>query len=179
MGIVSTRKLRRRLAAMPLPEPFSIEGLVANMEAQSGRRIELIEIDDRATDLRTACGLRARTDDATYILYRRRPTENQTVHTKLHELVHEFFDHGTNLTAAELQTLVPNHIRGGLAARLGQSAVIQARARYDSEEEREAELSASLIKDLIRRTDPGGDDLVSHLEVSLSHPVAPLRRRRK
>ncbi|MFF8992523.1 hypothetical protein ACF09H_21810 [Streptomyces sp. NPDC014983] len=163
---------------MPLPESFSIEGLAANMEEQSGRRIVLVEIDDRTADLRTACGLRARVPDATYIFYRRRPTVNQTMHTQLHELVHEFFDHGTNLSAEDLQALVPTHIRGSLAARVGGGAVIQARARYDSAEEREAELSASLIKDLIRRTAPSGDDLVSHLESSLSHPVAQLRRRR-
>ncbi|MFH0246165.1 hypothetical protein ACGRHY_27955 [Streptomyces sp. HK10] len=178
MSFLSMRRLRRRLTDFPLPEPFSIDGLVANLEAQSGRRITLIELNDRATDLRTACGLRARAESHTYIFYRRRPTENQTSHTVLHELAHEFFDHGTNLSSEQFEGLVPSHIRRNLIDRLGAPAVVQARARYDSVEEREAELSASLIKDLVRRQGPQGDDMVSLLENSLSHPVAPLRRRK-
>lgn len=178
MGIVATRRLRRRLADMPLPVPFSVEQLAANMAARSGRTITFVEVDDRGTDLRTACGLRARTAQATFIFYRRRPTLNQTLHTRLHELVHEFFDHGTTLTPAQLRELVPGHIHQSLTERMGPGAVVQARARYDSAEEREAELSASLIKDLVRELRPGGSDLVSLLEVSLSHPVAPPRRRK-
>lgn len=178
MGIVSTRRLRRRLAAMPLPVPFNVEQLAANMAVESGRTITFVEVDDRDTDLRTACGLRARTVDATFIFYRRRPTPNQTLHTRLHELVHEFFDHGTSLTPAQFRELIPGHIHEALAERMSQGAVVQARARYDSAEEREAELSASLIKDPVRELQPGGSDLVSLLEVSLSHPVAPPRRRK-
>ncbi|MDJ0372496.1 hypothetical protein QMK19_23220 [Streptomyces sp. H10-C2] len=177
MGIVSTRKLRKRLAGLPLPDPFTIDGLVANMAAISGRRIELVEITDRDTDLRTACGLRARTADTTFILHRQRPTEHQTQHTQLHELAHEWFSHGTNLSAAELRALVPAHLRDGLIQRLGPDAVIQARARYDTVDERDAELSASLIARAARQGVSGGQDLVSLLETSLSHPIAPLRRR--
>lgn len=47
---------------------------------------------------------------------------------------------------------------------------------YDSPEEQQAELSASLIKRLARRQPLAGDDMVSLLESSLSHPVAPPRR---
>lgn len=178
MGFVSTRRLRRRLATMPLPVPFSIQGLAANIAAESGRAITFVEVDDRQADLRTACGLRARTAEATFIVYRRRPTENQTAHTLLHELAHEWFDHGTNLTPAELRALAPAAVHDSLAERMSQGAVVQARARYDTAEEREAELSASLIKELVRDLGPGGSDVVSLLEVSLSHPVAPLRRRK-
>lgn len=178
MGIVSTRRLRRRLAAMPLPVPFSIHGLAANMAAESGREITFVEVDDRLADLRTACGLRARTAEATFIVYRRRPTENQTTHTLLHELSHEWLDHGTNLTPDELRALAPASVHDSLAERMSRGAVVQARARYDTAAEREAELSASLIKEMIRDLGPVGSDLVSLLEMSLSHPVAPLRRRK-
>ncbi|WP_433892633.1 hypothetical protein [Streptomyces sp. CA-111067] len=156
--------------------PFSIQGLAANMSAESGREITFVEVDDRLADLRTACGLRARTADATFIVYRRRPTQNQTSHTLLHELSHEWLDHGTNLSPDELRALAPASLHDSLAERMSRGAVVQARARYDSVEEREAELSASLIKELVRGLDPGDGDMVSLLEMSLSHPVAPLRR---
>lgn len=178
MGIVSTRRLRKRLAGLPMPDPFTIDDLVANMAAESGRRIELVEITDRDTDLRTACGLRARTETTTFILHRRRPTPHQTLHTQLHELAHEWFSHGTDLSAAELRALVPSHLREGLIQRLGSGTVIQARARYDTVDERDAELAASLIATQAARLSvAGGQDLVSLLETSLSHPIAPLRRR--
>lgn len=177
MGVLRTRALRRRLLGLPLPEPFSLTGLIANMEDLSGRRIVVCPVDDRNTDLRTACGLRARTPQATFIVYRQRPTVLQTEHVLLHELVHEFFDHGTNLSAPELAELVAPQVQQSLLKSLGPHAVLQARARYDRPEEAEAELSASLIKDAVRRQRWGGDDMVSLLESSLAHPVAAVRRR--
>ena len=183
MGAFSMRRLRRtceqKLADLPLPDPFSIAGLVANIEAVRGRTIELIPIDDRGTDLRTACGLRVKTETHSYILFRRRPTQNQTDHVKLHELVHEWFDHGSSLTAEELQRYVPPALHASLAERLGRGGIVQARARYDTLEEQEAELSASLIKRMVRRQLPQGDDMVSLLEATLSHPVAPPSRGRQ
>jgi hypothetical protein len=173
------RACERKLADMPLPEPFTIEGLVANMEAASGRVIKMIPLDSRSSDLRTACGLRVRTDEFSLILYRPRPTQHQTDHVRLHELVHEWFDHGTSLDADELKRLVPEHLRPALIERMSSGAVLQGRARYDTREEQEAELSASLIKRLVQRQFPIGSDMVSLLESTLSHPVAAPRRTRK
>ncbi|MFF2142174.1 hypothetical protein [Kitasatospora sp. NPDC058190] len=171
------RECERKLADLPLPDPFTIEGLVAAMEAASGRTIKLVPLDDRGGDLRTACGLRMRADGLSLIFYRPRPTQHQTNHVKLHELVHEWFDHGTSLGSDELRLLLPEHLRQGLVERMGRGAVVQARARYDTREEQEAELSASLIKRIVQRQfHPAGGDMVSLLEQTLSHPVAPPRR---
>ncbi|MFB6988602.1 hypothetical protein ACFC0C_16060 [Streptomyces sp. NPDC056178] len=172
---IEVRRLRKvceaKLAHLPLPTPFSIPGLVSAMEMARGRTIRLIPIDDRDADLRTACGLRARGRSTTYVLYRRRPTPNQTEHTILHELAHEWLDHGASIPPAQVARSLPIGALRQLAEVIGADTVIQARARYDTAEEREAELSASLIKRLARRR-PAGDDLVSLLESSLSHPVA-------
>ncbi|WP_425557812.1 hypothetical protein [Kitasatospora cystarginea] len=170
------RECERKLSDLPIPEPFTIEGLVAAMEAASGRTIQLVPLDDRGSDLRTACGLRMRADDLSVIFYRPRPTQHQTDHVKLHELVHEWFNHGTSLDTDELRALLPENLREGLIERMGNGAVVQARARYDTREEREAELSASLIKRIVQRQIPTGGDMVSLLESTLSHPVAAPRR---
>jgi hypothetical protein len=173
------RACERQLADMPFPEPFTIEALVANMEAVSGRVIKMIPLDNSNTDLRTACGLRVRTDEFSLIFYRPRPTQHQTDHVRLHELVHEWFDHGTTLEGDELKQLVPAYLRPALVDRMSSGAVLQGRARYDSREEQEAELSASLIKRHVRRQFRTGSDMVSRLESTLSHPVAAPRRTQK
>lgn len=176
MGLMTTWRLRRRLESMPLPVPFSIDGLVANLEEVTGRRIVLIEMEANGANLRAACGLRARLHATTWILYRRRPTPNQTLHTILHELTHEWQDHGTNLPMEEVRFLLPEALLAEFD-RLGADAVVQARGRYGTPEEREAELGALLLQDMIR-PEADGEDMVSLLETTLSHPVERRRRNR-
>ncbi|WP_367435174.1 hypothetical protein [Streptomyces celluloflavus] len=62
-----------------------------------------------------------------------------------------------------------------LGARRAEETVVQARAHYSIPEERQAELSACLIKRLARRR-TAGTDLISVMEASLTHPLAPPRR---
>src|SRR5690349_10731535 len=107
------KECEKRLADLPMPVPFNIEALVRNMEIARGRRICLVPLDEHEVDLRTACGLRAATEEVTLVLYRRRPTRQQTEHTILHELAHEWFDHSTGLTTEEVKKYIPGHIRQG------------------------------------------------------------------
>ena len=172
------KRCERQLADLPLPTPFSVAGLVTNMEAARGRSIILVPIEDEDADLSTACGLRVKTENLTAVLYRRRPTPHQTDHNILHELMHEWFDHGTTLNVDEMERYVPPVLRRNLVERFGSDVLIQARARYATPEEREAELSASLLKRIVRNQLVTGDDMVSLIEASLSHPVAPRLGRR-
>ncbi|MFE5077616.1 hypothetical protein [Streptomyces halstedii] len=177
------RKLRRhceaKLRDLPLPsDAFGVGPLVANMEAASGRRIRLVEVDDAESDRRTACGLRVRGRNATYILFRRRPTPHQTEHTIFHELAHEWLDHRSSLSPQEVLRSIPAAVWEQIVADLGPDVVIQARSRYGTAEEREAELSASLIKLKLQRRAEVGQDPMSLLESSLSHPVAAPRHAR-
>ncbi|MET9779261.1 hypothetical protein ABZ023_34295 [Streptomyces sp. NPDC006367] len=149
------------------------------MEAARERSIILVPIEEEGADLSTACGLRVKTKEVTAVLYRRRPTPHQTNHNILHELMHEWFDHGTSLSSDEMMRYVPPALRRGLVERFGAGALVQARARYGTPEEREAELSASLLKRMVRNQVVTGDDMVSLIEASLSHPVAPRLGRRR
>uniref|UniRef100_A0AAU2VM05 Toxin n=1 Tax=Streptomyces sp. NBC_00008 TaxID=2903610 RepID=A0AAU2VM05_9ACTN len=170
------KECERLLAGLPIPTPFSVEALVRNMEVLLGRQIRLAPLDDPDGGLGAACGLRVKAPEFTIILYRRRSSRNQTEHIILHELVHEWLDHGTCLTAAEIERYVPERIRQEVIRRFP-STLVQGRVDFDSHEEKQAELSASLIKRLARRQSFTGDDMVSLLENSLAHPVAPPRRR--
>ncbi|MBV9025966.1 MAG: hypothetical protein JO362_19750 [Streptomycetaceae bacterium] len=169
------KECEKLLADLPMPVLWSVEAVVHNMERTLGRQIQLVPLDDREAGLGTACGLRVKGPDVTFVLYRRRASRNQTEHVILHELAHEWLDHGTTLTPAEIERYVPEHIRQGLLRRFP-TALVQGRVNYDSPEEQQAELSASLIKRSARRQPVAGDDMVSLLESSLSHPVAPPRR---
>ncbi|MFG3000925.1 hypothetical protein [Streptomyces sp. NPDC048340] len=169
------KECERLLADLPVPVPFSVEALVRNMEHALGRQIRLVPLDDPDGGLGTACGLRVKAPEFTIILYRRRSSRNQTEHIILHELAHEWLDHGTTLTAAEIERYVPERIRQEVVRRFP-TILVQGRVNFDSPEEKQAELSASLIKRLARRQPILGDDMVSLLESSLAHPVAPPRR---
>lgn len=169
------KECERLLADLPVPTPFSVEALVRNMEQALKRQIRLVPFDDFDGGLGTACGLRVKTPEFTIVLYRRRSSRNQTEHIILHELAHEWLDHGTNLTAEEIERYVPPRVREEVLRRYP-TALVQGRVNFNSPEEQQAEMSASLIKRLARRMQFSGDDMVSLLESSLSHPVAPPRR---
>ncbi|MFI2210151.1 toxin [Streptomyces sp. NPDC020141] len=174
---MSLRELRKEceagLADLPIPAPFTIEGLVANMETARGRTIVLQELPERLARVNAACGLRLKSGATSYVLYRRRPTEYQTQHVILHELCHEWFDHGTSLDADQLRRLLPV-FDTSLIERVLSSDTVQARAQYDTHDERLAEFGASLIPRMAQ--DVTSDDMVGRLANSLSRPVAHRRR---
>ncbi|MFE7462660.1 toxin [Streptomyces sp. NPDC057499] len=202
---MSLRQLRKEceagLADLPIPAPFSIDALVANMEAARGRTIMLHEMPDRLARVNAACGLRLKTGGTSFVLYRRRPTAYQTQHVILHELCHEWFDHGTSLDPEQLRRLLPVFDASLISRVLGTGSppspaaptaprppevaeiadairsgdgTVQARAQYDTHDERMAELGASLIPRLA--LDVTSDDMVGRLANSLSRPVANRRR---
>ncbi|MEV7870360.1 toxin [Streptomyces sp. NPDC088124] len=176
----SMRALRREcesgLADLPLPTPFTVEGLVANMAAARGRTIVLHELPDALARLDAACGLRISAGDTSLVLYRRRPTAYQTQHVILHELCHEWFDHGTGLDEEQLRRFLPVFDTSLISRVLAtdEPPTIQARAQYDAHDERVAEFGASLIPRMAR--DLTSDDVVGRLANSLSRPVAYRRR---
>ncbi|WP_329196916.1 toxin [Streptomyces sp. NBC_01435] len=198
---MSLRELRKEceagLADLPIPAPFSIDALVANMEAARGRTIVLHEMPDRLARVNAACGLRLKTGGTSFVLYRRRPTAYQTQHVILHELCHEWFDHGTSLDPEQLRRLLPVFDTSLITRVLGTEpppppappspvvaeiadalrsgdGTVQARAQYDTHDERMAEFGASLIPRMAM--DVSSDDMVGRLANSLSRPVANRRR---
>lgn len=97
------------------------------MEAARGRTIVLRELPDHLARVNAACGLRLTSGGTSVVLYRRRPTAYQTQHVILHELCHEWFDHGTTLDAAQLRRLLTVFDTSLISRVLDSGATVQAR----------------------------------------------------
>ncbi|GGY97739.1 toxin [Streptomyces poonensis] len=179
----SLRRLRKQceeeLDGFPIPQPFSIPALVRAMEARLGRRIVLRPMPPALTAPGSACGLRVKMGDkASLVLFPLRSTPFHQEHVLLHELVHEWFDHGGTVSPEEFQRMTP-HLGTNLIGRFLRNTPMAARTDYESEQELATEVSAGIIRDLAARNSKATDDLVGRLTESLSHPLASRRRRRK
>jgi hypothetical protein len=150
--------LRRRHAALlrdlPTPVPFDVRELCRQVAARRGRPMRLVPL----SGLGDVCGLWIATDTTDLIFHESGTTPPHQEHIILHELAHVLCDHyPVSLSAAErARVLFPNLDPEVVRRVLG-------RAGYSSEEEREAELLASLI----RQRDAPGSSLTGWLRSAL------------
>lgn len=155
------RRLRKRCAALardlPRPVPFDAIALCGMVAAQRGRPIRLIPI----ADLTGVCGLWMATDTADLIFYQQATTPPHQEHIILHELSHLLCDHYPSARphATLVERLLPD-LDPALVRR------VLGRTGYATEEEREAELLASLIRER-ERTVPLGDTVTDRILAAL------------
>jgi hypothetical protein len=154
---VEFRQLRRRcealIADLTIPEPFDLEGFCANLVRTHGRPIHLLPVSLPAD---APCGLWVAGEHGDYIAYEAGTSPVHQRHIILHEIGHLLGRHEPQeqLHGSQARALFPS---------LSPETVrrILRRTSYTTDEEREAELIASLI---LRRIQP-----------SPSAPAAPLR----
>lgn len=79
--------------------------------------------------------------------------------------------------AEQLRRLLPVFDTSLIERVLASGTTVQARAQYDTHDERVAEFGASLIPRMAR--DVSGDDVVGRLADSLSRPVAHRAQKRR
>jgi IrrE N-terminal-like domain len=137
----SRRRLRKRceerLRDLPIPVPFDARAFTDELAA--GRRpIRLVPM----SGLTGVCGMWVATDTTDLIFYEQDTTPPHQEHIILHELSHLICDHYPP-AAVEAQHLLPNLDAEMVRRVLG-------RAGYSTEEEREAELLATLIRQRAR-----------------------------
>lgn len=137
MRALSRWRLRRRCLArlrdLPLPAPFDVRALCDQVAARRGRPIRLIP----AAGLTGVCGLWIATDTTDLICYESDTTRPHQDHIILHELSHVLCAHYP--VELPTRTLLPDLDPAMVRAVLG-------RAGYSTDEEREAETLASLIR---------------------------------
>ncbi|MFJ4689257.1 hypothetical protein [Streptomyces sp. NPDC088789] len=150
-GTLSGRALRREcerlLAQMPLPTPFTLDGLIAAIESERGRRIKLVPIPDRLLATTDVCGLWLRLDAAPVdmIFYVQGTTGFHRQQIILHELAHLWCHDTADTDTGQLSQLLPG-VPPDFLESLARRGRVMARHRYDSPVERRAEMLAGLLQ---------------------------------
>ncbi|WP_370948390.1 hypothetical protein AB5J62_12595 [Amycolatopsis sp. cg5] len=121
-------------------------GFLETLARRRGRRIELVPMKANSA---APCGVLAATDQADYVFYTTETSALHQEHILLHEIGHLLCGHAGSdqLDAAVPAALMPNLSPELIRRVLG-------RTTYAEEQEREAELVASLIMRQVRRETP-------------------------
>ncbi|MDQ8708235.1 hypothetical protein RCO28_38120 [Streptomyces sp. LHD-70] len=129
------RRIRRLLRSLDVQPPLSVPDLCTALARRRGRRIEL-----RAFPLQSGGPLGAwlETPNADVIVFQKETTPHHQDHIILHELGHILADHPGPPGTAVWESLLP-----GLKSDAIRRALL--RCSYDTEEEQEAELVATIV----------------------------------
>jgi hypothetical protein len=172
-----TTRCEDMISTLIIPRPFDIDRFLAILSETRGRSIQLIPT---SPDADLPCGMLISTDVADYIYFVDNVSPLQSQHTVMHEVGHLVFNHGATSDTCDqppyasgteaLQVLLPN-LAPGLVRR------ILGRTMYACEQEREAELFASLVlarastsREEYSGIAPGAADDLVRLESAFGHP---------
>lgn len=161
-----------------IPRPFDIDLFLATVAETRGRKIKLIPGRLGADQ---PCGMLISTTDIDYIYCADNVPPLQSQHTVMHEVGHLLFDHCTSASSCgETPRVAGDDALRLLLPTLSPALVrrVLGRTVYASDQEREAELFASLVLSRVSSTRDGyvglapghHADLVG-LESAFGHPV--------
>ena len=129
------RRIRRTLRALEVQPPLSVHQLCKALSTHRGRHIELRPFP---LPIPGPIGLWLDTPHADLIIFQAQTTPGHQDHIVLHEIGHILADHpGTNVTD-QWESLLPGLKPGAIRRAL-------QRCSYNTEQEREAELVATII----------------------------------
>lgn len=182
---VATARCEDMISTLVIPRPFSIDGFLTTLAEQRGKRIELMPSGPGSDQL---CGMLIGTAEFDYIYCADNVSPLQWQHTVMHEVGHLVFDHCGSASdcgdvprvagADALRMLLPTLSPSLLQRILGRSTI------YASDEEREAELFASLMlarisgnRDERLGLGPALSAGLAELESAFGHTVRGRRRR--
>jgi len=124
-----------RLAGLTLPRPFDIDAFSRGLAAQRGREIVL----EPVANVAGPHGLWLARHNADFVFYQQHTSPAHRDHIILHELCHLLCDHQVKLgQGLPHERLLPDLLPETVQRML-------SRATYSDDQEREAELLASLI----------------------------------
>ena len=158
-----------RLRGLDLPVPFDVRAFCDALGARRGRPIRLCPVISRAGP----CGLWAAGTRVDYIFYEQATSPLHQEHIILHEASHLLCGHHPGpISEEECSRLLFPDLDAEMVRR------VLGRASYSADEEREAELLASLILERVARqalpqvrpADPEVAALLDRLEAALERP---------
>lgn len=133
------RRCERLLNKLCLSRPFTLEALIEAIARERGRPLKVARYAFEAWE-EPPCGIWASFHDADVVVIEERTSPAHQEHICLHELAHILCDHtgakvlATGYLAKVLPDLAPDKV-----------ADVLARTGYGSEQEREAEVMATLL----------------------------------
>jgi Zn-dependent peptidase ImmA (M78 family) len=142
---VLQRRCAAQLRALALPPSIELPALLERLSAARGRRIVVYPTSGRPGP----CGLWISAPNRDYIFYEADTTPLHQAHIVLHELAHLLFGHqSANVLEPELlRSLVPDLEPTTLQR-------VLRRASYDTQQEQEAELLATMLLQRLAPTEP-------------------------
>ncbi|MBA0126097.1 hypothetical protein H0B56_11150 [Haloechinothrix sp. YIM 98757] len=137
------RRCRRRLRELEIPDPFDLDRFCASLSERTGRPIRLLALELSPS---SPCGMWLSTATTDYVIYQSATDPLHQEHIVLHELSHIACAHSATsvLRTDTAERLLP-HLDGDMVHS------VLARSHYTQDQEREAELMASLILHRARR----------------------------
>ncbi|MGW1290625.1 hypothetical protein ACWD4N_45435, partial [Streptomyces sp. NPDC002586] len=139
------------MASMPIPQPFDLGKLVANIEAARGRRIVMKPLPDHLAGLTGLHGLLVHLDDEPLdvIYHVTSPSPWHQRKIKLHELIHLW----ARDTMGAIEIGSGRTLSSGDIGDLISTRHAEDRRRYDTRVEERTEDAAALINELAGGTD--------------------------
>ncbi|MBV9024479.1 MAG: hypothetical protein JO362_11970 [Streptomycetaceae bacterium] len=177
------REIEDIVASMPIPHPFDLDVLIANIAEARGRRIVLMPIPDQLLGASGVCGLwiKHQTEPVDLILHMESTSVYHRQRIILHELVHLWRDDADGVTDSEMDDLLAD-LPAAMVERLIGRGKVAARRRYETHKEIRTESAAALIHEQISQTEFIEDITVRRLAEDftfpLGRPVHALGKRR-
>ena len=144
---MGTRTLRQRCEArlrnVDVPDPFDIDVFRDQLARRRGRALHVLPLPE-GLGSNAPCGMWMATDQEDWIFVEPQTSQLHREHIVLHEISHMICGHVDELPVESFARLLPNLDVGMVTQVLG-------RTSYTTDEEREAELLASLILARARR----------------------------
>lgn len=147
---MSLRRLRQqceaRLREIDVPDPFDIETFCARLAERRGRPLQVLPLPE-GVGPEAPCGFWMATHRRDIVFVEAATSPLHREHIILHEVAHIICGHAEEVPLATFARLLP-HLDVAMVGR------VLGRTSYTTDEEREAELLASLILARVRRARP-------------------------
>jgi len=182
---ITRRRARCEAAAdvVAIPRPFDLDALCEGIAAQRGRPLRLVALEG-APNSSMPCGVLVATESADLIFYEPATSALHKLQIVLHELAHLLLGHGGPDTdrPAYATRLLPASEDGedgndedededDLGIDLDQVLHILGRTSYSDNEEKDAELLATILSHRILDREATTNPVLERLGDALGHPI--------
>ena len=169
--------------AVAIPRPFDLDTLCESIAARRGRPLRLVALEG-APNGSMPCGVLVATETADLIFYEPATSALHKLQIVLHELAHLLLGHGSpDAERPAYATRLLSDTTGGtdeddeddLGIDLDQVLHILGRTSYSDNEEKDAELLATILSHRILDREATTNPVLDRLGDALGHPIRTSR----